>query len=257
MHWKQKSASWCLLAVALLAAGLPAPAEEAKGKPPVYTYLAEWNVPRTMWPDMQKLAESDKVLMDKLVANGTIVGYGAYQNLIHQEGVPTHGSWFTATSEGKLLKALEAIYAEPGSISAPVEAASKHWDFLMVSEIHNEKAGAYPGGYLSGVQWDVKPGEMRAYNDLVKSTLVPVFEKLLADGVLTAYGLETEDYHQEKLGRVSFYMTTRDADGVDKASKAFDDAFDKNPALGAAFRSMVEHSGHRDFLLRLNYMTVK
>jgi len=99
----------------------------AKAKP-VYTCVAIWDVPRAQWGDMEKLDEQDKPVLDKLVADGTLIGYGAYTNIIQQEGEPTHGSWFTATSEDNLLKALEAIYAHPGSISVPVEGASKHWD---------------------------------------------------------------------------------------------------------------------------------
>jgi hypothetical protein len=34
-------------------------------------------------------------------------------------------------------------------------------------------------------------------------------------------------------------------------------AFDKNPALGAAFRSLVEREGHIDFLDRVRFMTIK
>ncbi len=247
-----------LLTMLMLAVGMPLKGQDAgKEKPPVYTYISEWAVPRPMWGDMVKLDEEDKPLMDQLVADGVIVGYGAYTNLIHQEGIPTHGTWFTATSEGKLLKALEAIYAHPGSTTAPVESASKHWDYVLVSRIYNQRPGTSTDGYLTGDEWEVKAGDMHAYTDLVKSTLVPVCEKLLADGVLTSYGLDTEDYHQDKIGIVTFYMTTADADGVDKAGKAFDEAFDKNPALGAAFRSLVEREGHRDFLDRLRYMNIK
>ena len=108
-----------------------------------------------------------------------------------------------------------------------------------------------------GDEWDVKPGDMREYTDLVKNALVPICEKLLADGVVTSYGLDTEDFHQQKLGRVSFYFTTSEASGIDKAGKAFDEGFEKNPALGAAFRSMTEGEGHRDFLTRLRYMSIK
>ncbi len=255
---KLMKSCFCLLALILLGLATPLKAQEAaKDKPPIYTYIAEWAVPRPLWADMEKMDEKDRPLLDKLVAEGTLLSYGAFTNLIHQEGNPTHGTWFTASSEGNLLKALEAIYANPGSITAPVESASKHWDFIMVSKIYSGRPGVQEGGYLSGDQWDVKPGEMHEYTELVKSTLVPVCEKLVADGVLTAYGLETEDYHQEELGRVTFYMMTKDADGVDKAGKAFDDAFEKNPALGAAFRSLVERDGHRDFLQRLRFMSNK
>jgi len=256
----QKRATWCvcLLTLLVMATGVRLKAQNAdQGKPPVYTYIAEWAVPRAQWPDMVKLDEQDRPLLDQLVADGTLMGYGAYTNLIHQEGEPTHGSWFTATSEGNLLKALEAIYASPGSTTAPVQGASKHWDYILVSRIYNARSGKSEGGYLWGDQWDVKPGEMREYNDLMKSALVPICEKLLADGAVTSYGMDTEDFHQQKLGRVTFYLTASDASGLDKAGKAFDEAFDKNPALGAAFRSMVEREGHRDFLTRLRYMTIK
>jgi hypothetical protein len=107
----------------------------------VYTYIAEWNVPRAQWADMVKVDEQDRPLLDKLVADGTLTAYGAFTNLIHQEGAPTHGSWFTATSEGNLMKALEAIYTQPGCTTAPVEAASKHWDYIVVSRIYNQRSG--------------------------------------------------------------------------------------------------------------------
>jgi hypothetical protein len=228
-----------------------------QGKPPLYSYISEWAVPRAQWAEMAKLDEQDRPLMDKLVADGTLTGYGAYTNLIHQEGEPTHGTWFSATSEGNLLKALEAVYAQPGSTTAPVQGASKHWDYMLVGRVYNQRPGKSEGGYLAGDTWDVKPGEMRAYNDLVKTALVPVFEKLVADGAVTSYGMETEDFHTQKLGRVTFYFTTPDASAFDRASKAFDQAFEQTPALNSALQSMVDRQGHRDFLDRLRYMNNK
>ena len=241
-----------------LVAGVPSQAQSGdQGKPPVYTYVSEWAVPRVQWADMVKLDEQDRVLMEKLMSEGILTGYGAFTNLIHQEGKPTHGTWFTATSEGNLLKALEAVYAQPGTTTAPVQDASKHWDYMMVSRVHNQRPGKSEGGYLAGDEWDVKAGEMRAYTDLAKNALVPVFEKLLADGIVTSYSMDTEDFHTQKIGRATFYFTTPDAAAFDKASKAFDDAFEKNPALGSALQSMVDRQGHRDFLDRLRYMSNK
>ncbi|MBV9268340.1 MAG: hypothetical protein JO061_19390, partial [Acidobacteriaceae bacterium] len=45
-----------------------------QGKPPIYTYISEWSVPRGQWPDMLKVDEQDRPLMDKLVADGTLTG---------------------------------------------------------------------------------------------------------------------------------------------------------------------------------------
>lgn len=255
----QNRATWFLglLSLALMV-GIPSQAQNGdQMKPPVYSYISEWAVPRAQWAEMVKLDDQDRALMDKLVADGTLTGYGEFTNLIHQEGEPTHGTWFSATSEGNLLKALEAVYAQPGSTTAPVQGESKHWDYMVVSRMYNQRSGKSENGYLAGDQWDVKQGEMRAYNDLMKTALVPVCEKLLSDGVLSSYGIETEDVHTQKIGRVTFYFTTADASGFDKASKAFDEALDKNPAFGDAFRSMVDRDGHRDFLDRLRYMNNK
>ncbi len=255
---KRVTLSCFLLTVLIVSAVSPLAAQSSDhGKAPIYTYLSEWAVPRAQWADMVKVDEQDRPLMDKLVADGTLTGYGAFTNLIHQEGEATHGTWFSATSEGGLMKALEAVYAQPGSTTAPVESASKHWDYVLVSRIYGQRSGKSEGGYLAGDSWDVKPGEMREYSDLMKSVFVPVYEKLLADGVVTSYGMDTEDFHTQKLGRVSFYFTTGDASGLDKVSKAVDEVLDKNPALGAAFRSMVEREGHHDFLDRLRYMNNK
>jgi DNA relaxase NicK len=84
-----------------------------------------------------------------------------------------------------------------------------------------------------------------------------VMEKLLADGTVTSYGMETEDFHSGKLGRVDFYTTVSDAAAIDKVDQAMNELFEKNPALGDAFQSMTERDGHRDYLMRLRYLKNK
>ena len=98
---------------------------------------------------------------------------------------------------------------------------------------------------------------MHSYSELTKSVLVPVLEKLLAAGAITSYGLLREDYHQQKLGTIFQYITVPDAASMDKVNKAFDDAFDNNPAVGDAFRALTEREGHRDFLTHLRFMVIK
>ncbi len=191
-----------------------------------------------------------------LVADGTLTGYGAYTNLIHQEGEPTHGTWFSAASEGNLLKALEAIYAQPGLVTAPVQGASKHWDQILTGDVYGSKPSASKDGYLTWSSWQLKPGEMRSYTELTKKVIVPVMEKLLAEGTITSYGQLVEDYHQQKLGTIYDYFTVPDAASLDKANKALEEVF-AGPAFGDAFRAMTEREGHRDFLTRLRFMVSK
>ena len=253
----QKRALWSICSLILCLGMMSSAKSQAQtsspDKPPIYLYVSEWAVPRAQWPDMEKMDKLDKPVLDKLAANGTIIGYGAYTNLIHQEGEPTHGSWFAATSEGDMLKALEAFYANPGSTDSPVEAASKHWDQILTGDVYNAKPGT-SGGYLTWSRWQVKPGQMRAYAELNKRVFVPMFEKLLADGTITSYGELHEDYHTDKLGTVYDYFTVPDTASLDKTNKTFDDTLEANPALREAFRALTEPDGHRDFLTRLSVL---
>jgi hypothetical protein len=82
----KNQASWRggVLSLFAVAAVMPSQAQDAnQSKPPVYTYISEWAVPRPQWSEMAKLDEQDRPLMDKLIADGTITGYGAFTNLIH------------------------------------------------------------------------------------------------------------------------------------------------------------------------------
>jgi hypothetical protein len=79
---------WLVLVGLAASASLRAQNDD-QGKPAIYTYIAEWAVPRAQWADMVKLDDQERSLMDKLVADGTLVGYGTFANLIHQEGEPT------------------------------------------------------------------------------------------------------------------------------------------------------------------------
>ncbi len=239
------------LAVSPLLAQTAAPA-----KPPIYVYVSTWAVPRAQWGDMEKLDNLDKPLLDKAIADGTIVGYGAYTNLIHQEGEPTHGSWFTATSEGNLLKTLETFYAHPGSTDATVQGASKHWDQILTGDLYNGKPGS-SAGYLIWSKWVVKPGMMKAYADLTKKEVAPAMDKLVADGTVTSWGELTEDYHTDKLGTVYDYFTVPDTAALDKLNKVFDDLFGANSALAPAYGQLTEREGHRDYLTHLRFMTSK
>src|SRR6266516_2069193 len=64
----------CLLVLMALAASASLRAQnDDQGKPATYTYIAEWAVPRAQWADMVKVDDQERSLMDKLVADGTLV----------------------------------------------------------------------------------------------------------------------------------------------------------------------------------------
>lgn len=255
----QKPKMWgiCLVMLGVVAAGIPLKAQsESKSKAPMYIYVSQWGVPRAQWGAMAKLGEEHGALEEKLQADGTITGYGRYVNLIHSEGQPTHGEWIMATSEGNVLKALAAFYGAP-QVTSPVLAASKHRDLFLVSRIYNSRPGTFDGAYLSGSLWEVKPGQMEAFQAIVKARVVPVLEKELAAGALVSYSVDTQDYHTEPPGLVEVVFIATDAAAFDKVDDAFEAAFSKDTEIGPAVAALTVRKDHRDFLYRVPHMVIK
>src|ERR1700722_8702674 len=104
-------AGLCALGLSIVCAS-PAGAQmsDEKEKPPMYSYVGFWDIPRAQWADMAKADAADQKILDKAVANGTIVGYGNDENLIHSPDGPTHDGWWSAMSMAGLLNVLDQFY---------------------------------------------------------------------------------------------------------------------------------------------------
>jgi len=247
------------LAAVLTLLLVPAPVW-AQGKPnphPIFTYVSEWGVPRAQWGDMAKNDAEDKAILDPLVADGTLFGYGMFENRVHSDGGYTHGSWFQATSLSNLFKALEMLYKRAG-VTAPVLAASKHQDHLMISTDYGAKAIGNSTGYLRVISLEIKPEKMNDFLEAYRRYIVPVCEKLLADGAIVFYQLDSEYIIENAApGRVFFVVGTREAEGLDNVRAAFLDLFEKNPAVIGALASNSVPNSRNDFLGRITTMTRK
>ncbi len=228
------------------------PAEKA----PVFTYVSEWTVPRAMWADYKKEDEADVDAMKKGVADGTLISFGTFAVLNHQEGEPTHGSWFSATSIANLMKFLEGLRNAPGA-TAPVLAASKHWDYILSSTIHNGHSGTFTNGYLRVARWPAKAGSSDPDGKILKSTMVAVLERLFAEGALHSYTIDEEIVHSEDPGTRFVVFVANGAEGLDKFNAAVDDLRKNNPTSLAAYGTLIDSHGHRDTLARVNTMTNK
>ncbi len=163
-------------------------------KPPMYTYVSTWAVPRAMWGDYLKNQAADDQVLSKAVADGTLVGSGSYSVLNHQEGQATHGSWFSARSMANVIKVLEGVRSAPDA-TAPVLAASKHWDYILASRDYNAHSGTFKNGYLRVGSWRYKAGALDPDGKIMKATMVAALEKLLADGALHSYQIDLERVH--------------------------------------------------------------
>ncbi len=245
-------AGLCVLAVsALWAAPASAQMSEVKEKPPMYSYVAFWAIPRAQWGEMEKANAADVKMLDKALADGTIIGYGFDANLVHDPDGPTHDDWWSAMSMAGVINVLDQAYAT-GSASAPVlSTATKHWDNILVSRFYNWHAGSWKGAYLHGASYKLKPDAPDdAVQTLSKSLIVPMMEKLLADGTVAEYEVDTEAIHSDAPGTFWIFYLAPKADGLDKVNAALQDALKANPLAGPAFGSVVDFTVHRDYLAR-------
>jgi hypothetical protein len=87
-------------------------------------------------------------------------------------------------------------------------------------------------------------------DQLSKSLFVPMMEKLLADGTLHEYEIDTQAIHTMAPGTFWIVYVTANADGLDKVNSAVRDALKTSPLGGPAMDSMVDYSAHRDELAR-------
>ena len=244
-----------VLAVALLVTAAGSFSARAQGgtdekeKPPIYTYVAEWEVARPDWSTFEKYDASQKPVFDKLIADGTIIGYGFYKMAAHTEGSPNHGGWWTATSMAGVLKVLSVLATKsaPADIEK-IQAASKHFDLILISRQYAAHAGSFDNGYLRVATYRSKPGQGEAMEKVINSYIVPFLDKLMADGALHSYSVDREAIHSDDPSTIDIAIVTNNADGLDKFMAGLEANGKANPTGGPAFGAATESSAHRDFL---------
>lgn len=256
MNTSTRSVFTGLCAFFALAAGavpLSAQMTEVKEKPAMYSYVANWQVPRAHWAEFEKANDADKQVMEKALANGTIVGYGGDENLVHQPDAETHDDWWSATSLAGLVKVLDLLSASGSSSSSVLSIATKHWDSIYVSHYYNWKPGAFKGGYTHASEYKLKADAPDDAVDLLaKHLVVTVLDKLVADGTVTEYEIDEAAIHTSAPGVFLIVYITPTPEGLDTVQGAVRESLKAHPLSGDAFGSFVDDSGHRDELLKSN-----
>jgi hypothetical protein len=247
--WQVSAAIFALALISACALPCGAQAPEIKEKPPMYSYIANWQIPRTQWADMEKAAGADKAILDKALADGTIVGYGHDETIVHQLDGETHDDWWASMSMAGLLKVLDEISAAGNSTTPVLASATKHWDEVVVSRYYNWKPGAWKGGYVHIGEYTLKAGAPDDAIDTVAKRIVgPLLEKLLAEGAISEYEVDVAAIHTESQDKFWVVYVTPTADGLDKVNAAIAATLQAQPMLGSALEAMTDGSAHRDGL---------
>ena len=226
---------------------------EIKEKPALYTYVADWNIPRAQWAEMAKSSASEQKLLDKAIADGTIVGYGTDVTVVHQADGITHDDWWSAMSMAGVLNVLDQLEKSGDSTNSVLTSATNHFDNVYVSRYYNWHPGSVKDGYTYEASYRLKPDAPDdGVETLSKKLIVPLLEKLFADGTVREYEVDTQAIHTEAPGSFSIVYLTAKAEDLDKVNAALDAAIKADPLGGVAFGSMIDMSVHHDDLEREN-----
>jgi len=237
--------------VVALAAPALAQMSEVKEKPPMYSYVGNWAIPRAQWGEMDKYTATDEKAMEKALAAGTIVAFGNDMNMVHSADGYTHDGWWSAMSMAALMSVLDQAYKSGTATSPVLVSATKHSDGIYVSRYYNWHAGTWKDAYTRVAVYKLKADAPNdAVDTLAKNLFVPMLEKLLADGAIHEYEIDTEAIHTDDPGIFAVDVIAANGEGLDKFNAAVRELNKANPLTGPAFGSMVEFKEHRDFLSR-------
>ncbi|HXS00852.1 MAG TPA: hypothetical protein VN724_09780 [Pyrinomonadaceae bacterium] len=219
---------------------------------------------------------------DKLMADGVILAWGIETPVLRYPGGTTHLIWFSVANWGGVDKVLSGMEAQlqkmaiedakriesahaskqkPPMTTAERQQAvfdmSKTRDWLARDLVANYGPNP-PAGTLPVTRYNfikVKPGMSADYRRTWEKYNKPVFEKLVADGALLAYGLSVEEVKTDGDFTHFVWMATADMGGLDKIAAAF--AADRarrsdeeQSAIAAQFASVTEPDKARSVVTR-------
>ena len=240
-----------LLVVVLAVLIVPAALPQMEPTPVVYTYVSQFQVPRANWAAYSEDTEKTVVpIVEKLTADGTILSWATFEQIIHTPEGYTHGAWWSSNTISGLMKVLDEVRKagpRPGQI-----AATKHEDYLMQTSMYHMGSGT--SAYLRVVCSNAKADKPGDYTATLKKLLVPTFEEQIKKGVATYYGFDEQYVNTSAPSTRCVVITYPNAEGMDKWAAAINATQAKwSAAERAEFVGSTVLDSRRDIMARITH----
>lgn len=183
---------------------------------------------------------------DKLMADGVVLAWGVQAPLLRIPGGATHEIWYAVADWSGVEKVQTAMQAQiaklaeeaakggvtkkgastsqsPTARMMEIADLSKTHDYLTRDLVFNATHAAPPEGLLPYSRYSfvkVKPGKGPEYRKAWEKYNKPILEKLLADGVIVAYGLAVEEVRTSGEFTHFTWYDTKDLAAMDKVRAA-------------------------------------
>src|ERR1700757_801949 len=213
---------------------------------------------------------------DKLMADGVVLAWGVQTPLLRVPGNATHSIWYAVADWSGVEKVQSAMQAQIAKLTD--EAAktgvtkkgatgtqspmarimdladvSKTQDNLTRNLVFNVTHTAPPEGFLPYSRFNfvkVKAGKAAEFRKTWEKYNKPVLDKLLADGVIVAYGLAIEEVRTDGDFTHFSWYDMKDLAQMDKTRAAFladreHRSQEEQDAISALFTSEIDMDASR------------
>jgi hypothetical protein len=213
---------------------------------------------------------------DKFMAEGVVLAWGVQTPLLRVPGNATHSIWYAVADWSGVEKVQSAMQAQIARLSdeaansgatkknaagaqtptariMDVADVSKTHDYLTRDLVFNVTHTAPPEGFLPYTRFNffkVKPGKAAEFRKTWEKYNKPVLDKLLADGVIVAYGLAVEEVRTDGDFTHFTWYDVKDLASMDKIRAAFlsdreHRSQEEQDAISALFTSEIDLDASR------------
>lgn len=247
----------------LLVAIAAAPVLAQDDTPSMVTWIAYSTVRPNQLQAAVELVMEDREFLDGLMADGTILGWGAgtpinhspddtwnFVQWVHVADWSKADGWVDASfrrmqsRDDVTREALEARFAE-------VFVEGSHFDEVVRHDVVRMSPGDTPPRYLYVAEFAARPGKESALVDLFRAGVVPVVDGLVEEGTLTGYGVYSPELHLDVDWTHRFWYALPNLGSMDRMREAFG-------SMGAGFAAQAEDvfeaEGHHDKVVMILHL---
>jgi hypothetical protein len=249
--------------------------------------------PLTFWYDYKVVPGKEEELMnlvktvgapvrDKLMADGVVLAWGLETPVLRYPGGTTHLIWFTVANWDGVEKVMNGMEAQLAKLAAedakateaalakkqkpPMTTAERTREVFDMSKTRDwltrDLVTGFgpppPAGLLPFVRYNfvkVKPGKGADYRRAWEKYNKPVYDKLVADGVVLAYGLAVEEVKTDGDFTHFVWVATANMAAADKIGPAFTAdrmrrSEEERTAIGDLFLGLIEPDMSRSIVTR-------
>jgi hypothetical protein len=253
---------WISLAVLLMIAAAPLATAQESG--PISWLAFETTKSGKSRDLIGATIMEDGPMYDELLANGTLMSWGIAIPITHMPTDHMNFMLWATMADWSKVSDLEAGFMKLFASRAPEQTAASmkayndavvegsHHDWIIRHHVHQVGPGDQAPKYFRIGYYKATPGNFDKLTEFYEKHIQPVYEKLLADGTITGFGLSTQEIHGVGDWTHIGWYTMSNLGSIDTVQAAVDAAFTKE--MGAEIGPMMDPSAHWDQVLLIVHL---